>query len=262
MKIWGNVCIRDGIRLDYPFFECIKSLLPVCDYVSVCDGQSTDGTQELIREWMRNEPKIVLCVYEWPHPKGDVDFWVKWLNYNREHTNGDFQIQLDADEILSENSYDEVLRRVRHAKSTNFSLWCKRFNFYRDDRHLIPHGVCLSNKVVRIAPRDVWMPSDGPHPNGHACVNMANESNIEIYHYGFLRHREAYFAKCKDLQKFFFNTYDDRLVKAEADSGNWMENCDVGWQNNLDTFQGEHPKIIQQWLADRANLCPETLTIK
>src|SRR5438132_6241086 len=112
MTLGGNVCIRNGNALDYCWREAVQSLLPICDEVVVCDGESTDGTQEEIREWMQREPKIKLCVYPWPDPKGDIDFWVKWLNYSREHLTTDWHIQLDADEVLSDRSYLEVVSHI------------------------------------------------------------------------------------------------------------------------------------------------------
>jgi len=248
-SVGGNVCVRNGISLDYCFREAVQSLLPVCDEVVVCDGESTDGTQEAIREWMKTEPKIKLCVYPWPDPKGDINFWVNWLNFAREHLTTDWHLQLDADEVLSEKSYPEVLA---HAARARHAVFCHRYNFWQDHRHTIPAGVCLSHRVVRMAPQDVWLPSDGPHPNGAQAIAMAVDSDISLYHYGFLRRRAAYFAKSKELHRMFFDTYDQRLTDAEAAGGNWMREIGgVEWTGNLVEFKGEHPKVIHQWLKER-----------
>jgi len=249
MTLGGNVCVRNGNRLDYCWRESIQSLLPVCDEVVVCDGESTDGTQEEIRDWMKREPKIKLCVYPWPNPEGDPDFWVKWLNFAREHIESNWQIQLDADEVLSEQSYGEVLAKAGLANTT---LFCKRYNFWQDHRHLIPPGVCLSHRVLRIAPKHVWLPSDGAHHKGSTAVAMGLDTTIEIFHYGFLRKREAYFAKSKELHRMFFNTYDQRLVDAEAKGGNWMREIGgIEWNGDLVPYDGHHPKVIHQWLRER-----------
>jgi glycosyltransferase involved in cell wall biosynthesis len=252
MTLGGNVCIRNGIDLDFCWRESVKSLLPVCDVVVICDGCSDDGTQEEIREWAKTEPKIQLCVYDWPYPKGDIEFWVKWLNYARDHLHTDWHIQLDADEILSEKSYAEVLSRKTNYKHT---LWCKRYNFWRDHRNLIPSGVALSDRVVRMAPTEVWLPSDGPHPPGHIghkAIEMAVHSNIEIFHYGFLRKRDALFKKDKGLLEMFLNTTDDRMTEVEKRPGNWMEDIKgVEWINSLVHYGGEHPKVIHEWLKQR-----------
>ncbi len=235
--------------MDYCWRQSIQSLLPVCDQVVVCDGQSTDGTQEEIREWVKREPKLALCVYEWPFPHHDPDFWVKWLNYSREHLQTDYHLQLDADEILSEESYAEVLE---HKKRPPHSVWCERLNFYRDHRHLIPHGWALGHRVVRMAPQRVWLPSDGSHPKGHEAITMARESGIKIFHYNWLRKREPYFEKERQLLQMFFNAVDPRMTEAEKTTGNWMTQIkNVEWINSLIPYNGAHPPVIHSWLRER-----------
>lgn len=251
MNLVGNVCIRNAFRLDYCIKECIESLLPVCDSVCVSDGESTDGTQEFLREWMAREPRIVLNVYKWPEPVGEPDFWVRWINNNREHIpKGSFHLQLDGDEVLFEQSYAEINRLKERAGE--FSVLMKRLNFWADAKSLIPPGVCLADKVIRMGPQRVWTPSDGPHPMGAEWVMMQTPSDITIGHYGFLRKREAYFAKSKELHRMFFNTYDQRLVDAEAKGGNWMREIGgIEWNGDLVPYDGHHPKVIHQWLKER-----------
>jgi len=260
ISLGGNVCVRNGNSLDYCWRESVKSLLPICDSVVVCDGESDDGTQDEIRTWSETEPKIKLCVYSWPNPCGDVDFWVKWLNYAREHLGTDYHIQLDADEVLSERSYPIISELMRRAESERLSVWCTRYNFWRDAQHLVPHGVCCGHKVVRIAPQSVWLPSDGPHPRGAQAVQLAIDSQVEIFHYGFLRERSAFFKKAKSLHSYFFNTYDSRLVAAEERTrilvaenkpGNWMDHCDMEWIDKLIPYHGPHPAIMESWFGKR-----------
>lgn len=252
MTLGGNVCVRNGIELDFCFREAIQSLLPVCDEVVVCDGESTDGTQELIRDWITHEPKIKICVYKWPNPKGDPDFWVKWLNYAREHVRSTYTIQLDADEVLSENSYGIIQQYKQRPAKPSFALWCRRYNFWSDHKHLIPHGVCCSHRVVRFAPQHIWMPSDGSHPRGAQLIRLAKPSSVEIFHYGFIRKREAFFKKERALHNMFFASYDPRLEEAEKYEGNWATMpglCD--WENKLVPYIGGHPRVMAKWLKER-----------
>jgi len=251
MKLVGNVCIRNAFDLDYCIKECIESLLPVCDSVCVSDGESTDGTQEFLREWMAREPKIVLNVYKWPNPVGDVRFWTTWINNNREHIpKGSFQIQLDGDEVLCEDSYAEI-NELKKRKG-EFTVCMDRLNFWLDTKHLIPPGVCLAHRVIRMGPQRIWTPSDGPDERGAEWVSIQVPSKCRVAHYGFLRRREAYFAKSKELHRMFFDTYDQRLVDAETKGGNWMREIGgIEWTGNLDDYKGEHPKVIHQWLRER-----------
>lgn len=250
----GLICVRNGDELDYCWRESARSLLPAVDEMIICDGESTDGTQEEIRRWMEAEPKIRLCVYPWPNPVGDIKFWVKWLQYGRSHCRGGYVLQLDADEILHEKSVPLVrlfLDRIEPGERR--SAWCHRHNFWGDSQHLIPPGVCLSHRVVRLLPQDVYLPSDGPDESGSQAVSMAVETDIEIFHYGFLRKRKAFFKKAKGLQRMFFDTYDERLARVEGHD-NWMKTIpDVPWVEQLLPFSGVHPKSMTSWLRERGH---------
>lgn len=258
MSLSGLVPIRNGLSLDYCFQEAIQSLLPVCDEVVVADGESDDGTQELLREWATRESKLKLCVYPWPNPVGQIDFFVEWIQYGRRHCCSTHICMLDGDEILHEDSYDAVLEYARRKPA--HTLRCRRLNFWKDHRHLIPPGVCLGHEVIRLAPQSMWLPSDGAHPLGVDAVMMAVNSRIQIFHYGFLRRPDAYFAKSKLLHGFFFGTYDDRLTQAEAATaggGNWMTAIkSVEWTDRLVPFDGTHPKVAHEWLRSHGYSLP------
>lgn len=249
----GIICLKDADHLDYNWRHSLKSLLDVCDMVTLCvASQNDDATEHHARWFQAVEPKIKVCIYPWPDPKGVSEFWVDWLNYARQHTPTDMVFQLDADEVLSEKSYDTV--RELKQREGRFSVWCQRHNFWRDAQHLIPDGVCLARRVIRMLPQNIFLPSDGADPRGAEATTLAIEppETVHIMHYGFLRKREAFFRKAKALQGFFFNDYDPRLDAADKAGGNWMEHPGVvPWQNELDEFKGEHPEIIKPWLIER-----------
>ncbi len=254
-SLGGAVCIRNGNMLDFPWKEAVASLLPVCDEVVVCVGTGNeDNTANDARHWSMLEPKIKVCMYEWPEPKGDIEFWVKWINFAREHLSTDWHLQLDADEILHEKSYDGVLEFIAGAPYRTAT--CTRWNFYQDHKHTIPNGHCCGKYVNRIAPRTMWLPSDGCHPMGTEAVSIACKTPIEIFHYGFLRKKDAYFKKSRLLHGYFFDTYDPRLEAAEKFEGEWMTmGCMPEWTRNLDPFEGEHPERMKGWLKDRGYEC-------
>lgn len=248
----GAVCIRNGYALDFCWEEAVNSLLPVCDEVCVCVSPGDDMTEDVARAWAAREPKINLCIYPWPEPKGDPDFWVKWLNYAREHLKSEWHFQLDADEVLHEKSYEEIRRFIEAPAGTTRAGIVTRWNFWRDHLHTIPDGVCLGKHVVRLSPSNLWLASDGAHPQGEQAASMAVATGIEIFHYGFLRKPSAFFKKERLLQNYFFDTYDKRLEDVEQTAGNWMHEVrDVGWNQHPDPWSGTHPKIMTGWLKER-----------
>lgn len=253
MTIGGNVCVRNGIDLDYCWREAVESLLQVCDTVVICDAQSTDGTWEEVQEWARIEPKIATCVYEWKNPVGDIDFWVNWINYARIHIRCDWHLQLDADEVLHEDSYPIIREFVKHGKR---AAVCARWNFFGDHQHVIPEGECIGKHVKRLAPQEVWMPSDGWHVKASEICSLETPTDIAIFHYGFLRRPEAFFKKEHALQNYFFGACDPRIKQVEDEGGDWMKNpCLPEWCSRLVPSTLSHPAVAVKWLNDRGYKC-------
>lgn len=251
MTLGGNVCIRNGQRLDYCWKEAVQSLLPVCDKVVICDCDSDDGTRQQIDEWVAREPKLIPVNYPWTDPRGDTNWWPEWLNYSRQHLPTDMHIQLDADEVVHEDDYN----LIRSAADNRSILFCHRLNFWRDTKHLIPEGVCCGTKVLRIAPANLPIPSDYPYEPAAETLSRAVDSSIRIFHYGFLRERTAFFRKAREVQRIWVNSYDARLESAEKHEGRWSEMPGVtGWENNLNDYGGNHPKVIEPWLRERGYL--------
>jgi glycosyltransferase involved in cell wall biosynthesis len=251
MTLGGFICIRNGELLDYSWREAAQSLLTFCDTVLICDSDSTDGTRQAMYEWSAREPKLVLANYPWPDPKGDVWFWPKWLNYARQHVRTNWVVYLDADEVFHESDY----QKIRDAASNGKALMVKRLNFWRDAKHLIPENCCCGSEVIRVGPQNTDFPSDYPWP-GHTehIEKMARRDfSIQIYHYGFLRKREAFFRKAREVSRIWNGKeFDPRLEKAETHEGNWAD-CEgvTEWVDKIVPFTGKHPQIAIPWLRER-----------
>jgi glycosyltransferase involved in cell wall biosynthesis len=246
----GIVCIRNGTRLDYCWREAVLSLLGVCDECVICDCDSDDGTRGLIDEWASNNPRISVCNFAWTDPRGSNQWWLDFLNYARQHAKSEWVCFLDADEVLHENSY-EIVRRAADNRST---LFCHRYNFWRDAQSVIPHGHCCGWEVLRVGPKNMTYPSDYPRPDGldQPLIAQAVKSNVQIMHYGFLRERQAFFRKAREVLRIWNDDFDPRLEAAEKEGGNWATHSAMPeWVNQLVPFTGTHPEIIKPWLRER-----------
>ena len=58
MLLSGYVTVRDCEAQQYPYKECIHSLLQFCDEVVVLDGGSTDDTFKYLKKFSSKEKKI------------------------------------------------------------------------------------------------------------------------------------------------------------------------------------------------------------
>lgn len=252
IKTSGYTVVRNGIELDYCFNLAIQSLIPVCEEVVVGVARSTDGTSEFLEEWKEREPKLRVIHQPWNDPAGQIDWFVRWINDTRQHLKHPRQLFLDADEVLDPNSYEEI-----RTCNPGASFWFERLNFWRDGKHIIPHGRCCGHLLARMGPTQYFMPSDErygspgfPGPEPEIRQKATFNPKLRIFHYGFLRRRQALFDKCRVVLKAFFNGYDDRLVQAENDpSKPWQDYCEFDLP--LLDYNGPHPQIAHEWLKGR-----------
>lgn len=251
----GYTIVRNAVDLDYCVELAIRSMSAVCNEIVVCDSDSTDGTMELL-EKMAQEPefkgRLRIVHYDWPSPKGDNKFLVTWMDHARQFLEYDMQLYLDADEVLHPKA-NQTIRAFTQQKQA--SLWFTRHNFWKDAWHLVPEGHCCGSRVVRFGPTSLPMCSDeiydpGQEPEIRLRAHTSVAHRLPVCHYGFLRHPKSFFAKSKVVLPALLGSYDDRLVRAEADQSKpWHEHAP--FPIPLLDYHGTHPKIAHEWLRER-----------
>src|SRR5882757_4519372 len=108
----GSLFIYNGVSMDYCFTEAINCLKELCDHTVVVDAGSNDGTVEELRKLEDSKCEIIyLDGKEWAEQKGKEK-----LNYftNKaiERLTTDYQINLQADEIIHESSYEWIRKAI------------------------------------------------------------------------------------------------------------------------------------------------------
>lgn len=242
----GFVCVRNAVDLDYCVVEAISSLIPICDEVVVSDGESGDSTREMIAGI--GDSRIRVIDYPWPYPHCDDKFLVKWLNWTRARLYYDHLVTLDADEVLSPESYDQVQDLAKRGESGIFN----RLNFWKDAQHLAPLNTVCGDTVARCGPSALYVTSDEPFPA--VSPNIREQAdlypNLTIFHYGFLRRPEAFMRKSHEVQNMFMGSVDSRILAMEAAGKKWTER-DYFEGSPLRSFSGEHPPVAHKWLIER-----------
>lgn len=101
-----------------------------------------------------------------------------------------------------------------------------------------------------MARKDVWMPADFPDERGRKAMDTTIDTDIEVFHYNYLRKRDAYFRKQKDYQtRAFGSPYDPRIDDNEKQDSNWLK---PGYYTEpLVPFDFPHPKVMHDWLVER-----------
>lgn len=251
MKLSGYTLTRNCISLDYCFEECIQSLIPVCDEVVVSDSESTDGTLEKLKEWERRDSRVRVVQYPWQKPFDDKGWFVKWINNTRGQLRHPMQLELelDADEVLCDSP--ECHHEIRNACLSNSSRFFDRLNFWRDHRHTVPEGYVCGRFVARLGPTQLYMPSDEPHPSETPNVRdfATKQDALKIFHYGFIRRRDAFLQKSEIVQTAFHGSLDERLKRCRKESLDFVAECP--FPQPLWDYAGPHPEVARHWLQER-----------
>lgn len=106
-SISGYTTTFNCFEMEYPFEECIESLLGFCDQVAIVDAGSSDGTIEAIEKIAAREKRIKFEVskVDFTHPRWAIhqDGYLKAKA--RALCQADYCWQSDSDEIVAEHDY-------------------------------------------------------------------------------------------------------------------------------------------------------------
>lgn len=255
----GFVCVRDGFHLDYSWVEAAESLLKIVDQLVLCDSDSSDGTTQAMQRMADADPRIKYVNWPWPNPKNEGHHWfIKWLRFAQSHLTTDYCIYLDGDEVLSDAP--ECHAAIREAMENNRCLAVDRLNFWRDAYSLVPEGECCGKWCVRFGPTDYPVVSDEPHGRGECKIvdEAVHEPRVQLFHLGFLRRRDALYAKAKVVLGAWFGAPDQRLIRGEQEGKElWETEC--SYTDRLVPFSGYMPDSVQRWLSERGHAVPNYL---
>lgn len=251
-QLSGFTVSKNCLDLDYCIGLTIQSLLPICDEVVVGEMGSTDGTRQYLEAWMDVEPKLrVVPIWDWTLEKGNHQWFVNALNETRKELRFPMALQLDSDEYLSDDRKTQDI--VHNAVRAGDAIALDRLNFARNAHSLIPEGECVGKYVVRVGPSHLTWCSDEPHLPGEVpLLDMAHiEPEAKIFHLGFLRKPQAFFAKSKVVLGAFFNEYDKRIADAEEKGRLPLER--FPWWNRLVPYNGYYPEAVKKWMIERGH---------
>ncbi len=250
MKTLGGVMfVINGVKYDYCFIESIECLCDLCDQVSVVGIESEDNTIELLNELSEKHNNLYVTVVgreEWEKQKGREKL-AYFQNLALSFLDTDYYFLLQADEILTEESFEFIRKAINDSRPESFL--CGRINLWGDCNHYInvPISKQPCNIVVnRLAKIDKKSYGDGESIDAKASLEFVN--NITIIHYGFVRKRAIMKDKVIHLQEdvFALGFHDPKLDESEEfNSKLWFDGA------QLSKINFNHPKYIKKWVKDR-----------
>ena len=108
-SISGYTTTFNCIDQEYPYKNCIESMLQFCEEVAVVDGGSTDGTWEFLEEWAKKEErlKIKQISRDWSHKRFAV-FDGAQKAKARKLCSKEYCWQMDADEVADKGIVEKI----------------------------------------------------------------------------------------------------------------------------------------------------------
>ena len=195
MKVSGFTFIRNGIKLDYPIEEAIRSILPLCDEVVVAVGNSEDDTLQLIQNI---DPKVRVIETIWNDSlrEGGAVLAVETDKaFKAISAKSDWAIYIQGDEVMHEDYYDSIRNAMQQyaQDDTVDGLLFNYLHFYGSYDY-IGDAIQWYPKEIRIVKnrQDIYSFGDAQgFKKGHGEKLNVAEIDAYIHHYGWVKSPEA-----------------------------------------------------------------------
>ena len=137
--------------MNYPFEECIKSMLGFCEEVVVLDGVSDDGTWEKLEELAKQDSRVKLYQnqFDWEN-EPTIDGMQK--AYARALCENEYLWQQDADEIVHEDDYEKIKLITKRFPKTHDILHLPVVELWADPYHATGRRHCWKFRMSKNKP--------------------------------------------------------------------------------------------------------------
>ena len=250
MKVSLFTFIRNGVKLGYPFVESIRSALPIADEYIVAIGPSDEDEEDATLRSIEaiNDCRIKILKVRWNEKMQTAGFvYGQQKMLAQSQCMGDWAFYLEADEVLHERDLETIKDSMqRHLVDDKVeALVFDYVHFFGSPNYqaVSPGWYKRAPRIIRNSVRTVAC--DGLFWN--VIVNnqkmrwpRAALAGATIYHYGHVRPLEAMNKKQESVERYW-NKIPRKLARYQIDP------------RALRKYTGEHPEIMRDWLAQKAD---------
>lgn len=250
MKVSLFTFIRNGVKLGYPFVESIRSALPIADEYIVAIGPSDEDEEDATLRSIEaiNDCRIKILKVRWNEKMQTAGFvYGQQKMLAQSQCMGDWAFYLEADEVLHERDLETIKDSMqRHLVDDKVeALVFDYVHFFGSPNYqaVSPGWYKRAPRIIRNSVRTVAC--DGLFWN--VIVNnqkmrwpRAALAGAKIYHYGHVRPLEAMNKKQESVERYW-NKIPRKLARYQIDP------------RALGKYTGEHPEIMRDWLAQKAD---------
>jgi len=242
----ASLFVKDGVKYDYCFLEAVKCMQDFADKIAVVCVESEDDTYEQLMGIKNDKTTIVHLQKElWDSVSYMQKYKLSFFsNIAHAMLDTDYFFNLQADEIVHENSYDAIRKAI---ETNSDGYLCSRINLWKDCNHQLnvpQERKPCSTEVIRLAKQGAYSYDDAENLIAQSTYDFVDE--IQIVHYGFVRKKEIMADKIRNIQANIFGMTPDSKLDGmtDFDSTKWFTDDDLISFNN-------HPKIMAEWVKNR-----------
>lgn len=247
MTISGFTFVKNGVLLDYPFLESIRSILPICQEVVIAVGEGEDDTKERILAL--NEPKIRIIDTVWdPQLRSGGQVLAQQTNIALDHIKGDWGFYIQGDEVVHEKflpaiqqaaelylkdpKVEGLLFAFRHFYGSYDYVGLSR-DWYRNEVRMIKNLPFIRS----------YKDAMGFRTETGRKLNV-KPIPAEMYHYGWVRTPDAQQKKKVLVSPLW---HDDEWMKENVDDNDKFRYNRREW---LELFNETHPKVMEERISE------------
>lgn len=241
VSIFAFTLLRNGIKYDYSFKECLGSLAPICEDIYLALGESGDGTEEAVKQLDKIVP--IPTVWDDNLREGGIilsqqtNVALEALRNEHRKTESAWGVYLQCDEVLHEEDYELIKEDLQKAEDSGCDAMTFRYlHFWMDHHHM-----AINKKWYPQEIRAVRVDSDCESwgdAQGFRNYKKVYHSEARVYHYGHVREEEKYKQKKADILTLYHQ--DEMLPKYKKKE----KKHDDATETLL--YFGKHPEIMKE----------------
>lgn len=262
----GLTIIRNGVKLNYPFLEAIRSALPICDEFVVVAGDSDDETLERLAAL--DDKRIRIVHTEWsPLVTPRKCLLAQQTNIGLAYCRGRWALYLQGNEILHERDLPRIRSLMEtHADNPEIeAMLVERLTFWSDFNHYVaayPRRYKYTARVIRpnigtYSIRDGMSFAIFDDFSTHGRYPRSIDTGADLFRYDYVHTVEQQARKfaqavhrsgtgIEAARDYFYRTYPRQFLAA---------------------FHGDHPAVMRERREERGDTdlfdlarCRRTLT--
>ncbi len=250
----GFTFCRNVEKLDYPFEESIRSLLPLVDELVVNVGDSEDRTLERIRGIGDSRIRIVESVWDRSRATDGL-VYADQTNIALSHVrpDADWAIYLQSDEVFHEEDYEGIRRSMERTKddASLLGLMFRYRHFVGDYFRLDPWAyrralrIVRPNRVVSVGDALGFARASDGLFIGKREKDLWRYAEGRIYHYGWVKSKALLRQKIQVQVDYYWDGTPKPKDAEILEANDYMPEH----YPFLKPFRGTHPAVMAERVA-------------